>query len=174
MRARALVALVPLLILGACREEQAAIPGPVPLTADALSHFCQMQVIEHGGPKAQIHLEGHAHPLFFAQVRDGIAYLKGPERTAAVVAVYVSDMGAAPSWAEPGAENWIPADLAHFVVGAAVTGGMGAPEIAPFLSRTAAEGFAGLKGGSVMALGQIPDAAVFSAIEISLPKDDPS
>ncbi|MDF1721611.1 MAG: nitrous oxide reductase accessory protein NosL [Minwuia sp.] len=121
---RALLIIASLLVLAACQEEQAEMPGPVPLTADALSHFCQMQVIEHGGPKAQIHLEGHAHPIFFAQVRDGLAYLMGPERTAPVVAVYVSDMGAAPSWAEPGASNWINADQALFVVGADVRGGM--------------------------------------------------
>lgn len=161
-----------LLVLAACQEEQAAIPGPVPLTADALSHFCQMQVINHDGPKAQIHLEGFAHPIFFAQVRDGLAYLKGPERTAPVVAVYVSDMGAAASWAEPGVDNWIKADQAHFVVGADVRGGMGAPEITPFLTRDAADGFAGQNGGTVMALDQIPDAAVFAPIEISLPKEE--
>ena len=170
---RALV-IAALLVLTACQEEQVEVPGPVSLTADALGHFCQMQVIEHGGPKAQIHLEGYSQPIFFAQVRDGLAYLKGPERIARVVAVYVSDMGAAASWAEPGADNWIKADTALFVVGADVTGGMGAPEVAPFLTHEAAEGFAGRKGGTVMTLDQIPDAAVFSAIEISLPKDDES
>lgn len=169
-----ILVLVALLLLSACQEEKAEIPGPVPLTGEALSHFCRMQVIDHGGPKAQIHLKGYFYPIFFAQVRDGLAYLKGPERTAPVVAVYVSDIGAAPSWADPGAENWIVAETAYFVVGADVTGGMGAPEIAPFLTRQAADSFAREKGGTVMALDEIPDDAVLSPIEINVQEGNDS
>ncbi|WP_417517970.1 nitrous oxide reductase accessory protein NosL [Minwuia sp.] len=166
--------LMALIVLSACQEDDAEIPGPAALTEETLSHFCRMQVIDHGGPKAQIHLEGYSYPIFFAQVRDGLAFLKGPEKFAPVVAIYVSDMGTAPSWENPGADNWIDARDAFFVVGARVTGGMGAPEVTPFLTRDAASAFAATKGGTIMTLEQIPDEAVLSPVEISLPGKDAS
>lgn len=125
-------ALVLLLLLAACKEDVAEIPAPVALTEETVSHYCQMNVLEHGGPKAQIHLKGMPAPLFFGQVRDAVAYLKGAERDADVIAVYVNDMGDAESWLTPGVDNWIEAENAVFVVGAEVRGGMGAPEIVPF------------------------------------------
>ena len=124
-------AIMAVLLLSACKEQMAEAPAPQPLTEEALSFFCQMNVLEHGGPKAQIHLEGQPAPLFFAQVRDGVAYLKSPERDARVTAVYVSDMGAAASWDAPGETNWVAAGKAAFVIGAGVAGGMGAPEVVP-------------------------------------------
>lgn len=161
-------ALLIVLLLAGCREEAAILPAPVPLDADARSHYCLMQLTGHGGPKAQIHLEGYPDPIFFAQVRDGLAYLRGAEREARVLITYVSDMGAAPVWEEPGAENWIALENAHFVVGADVTGGMGAPEIVPFADPAKAAEFAALRGGDVMALSAIPDATLFGAVEIDL------
>ena len=116
--------LIAALSLAACKDEIAQLPEPVPLTDVALSYFCQMNVAEHGGPKAQIHLDGAPAPFFFAQVRDAVAYLKSPERDAEILVVYVSDMGAAASWQEPGTHNWIEASTAHFVVGAAVVTAM--------------------------------------------------
>lgn len=162
-------ALLALLLLAACNDEVAVVPDPVPLSDAALSHFCQMWIADHGGPKAQIHLEGFAEPLFFAQVRDALAYLRSPEREAPITAVYVSDMAEAPSWEEPGADNWVDAAVAAFVVGADVVGGMGAPEVAPFGDTSAAEAFAARHGGSVMALDEIPMEAVLGAVEIDLP-----
>jgi len=163
--------LIALALIAGCREEvELAPPAPVALTEEAVSHFCMMQLTEHSGPKAQIHLEGFPDPLFFAQVRDGIAYLKQPERTARIAAVYVSDMSRAPSWEQPGAENWMPAEAAFFVVGADVTGGMGAPEIAPFDSEQSARDFTARHGGTVMRLGEIPEEAVLGPVEIAAPK----
>ncbi|WP_299623247.1 nitrous oxide reductase accessory protein NosL [Pelagibius sp.] len=162
-------ALLALLLLAACNDEVAVVPDPVPLSDTALSHFCQMWIADHGGPKAQIHLEGFAEPIFFAQVRDALAYLRSPEREAPITAVYVSDMAEAPSWEEPGADNWVDAAAATFVVGADVVGGMGAPEVAPFGDTSAAEAFAARHGGSVMALDEIPMEAVLGAVEIDLP-----
>lgn len=155
-----------LLLLAGCGEEEAALPDPVRLTAEALGHYCMMTVLDHDGPKAQIHLDGFPEPIFFAQVRDALAYAKGPERTADLRAVYVSDMGAARSWAEPGADNWILARRARFVVGGNVRGGMGAPEVVPFSSAEAAARFADRHGGAVMAFADIPDGAVLAPVEI--------
>ena len=157
-----------LLLLAGCGEEEAALPGPVRLTAEALGHYCMMTVLDHDGPKAQIHLKDIPEPIFFAQVRDALAYAKGPERSADLLAIYVSDMGAAPSWAEPGPDNWILARDARFVVGGDVRGGMGAPEIVPFSSAEAAARFASRHGGAVLALADIPDGAVLAPVEIDL------
>ncbi|NDR58139.1 nitrous oxide reductase accessory protein NosL [Aliiruegeria sabulilitoris] len=163
-----------LLLLTACKEEVAEAPDPSPMTDAALSYFCQMNVAEHGGPKGQIHLEGYPAPIFFAQVRDMVAYLKSPERDAHILAIYVSDMGAAPSWAEPGAENWIAADTAHFVVGAGVAGGMGAPEIVPFAQPAKAQAFIDRYGGAAMPLGTIPDEAALGSVDLNQPLEQPS
>lgn len=155
-------------LLAGCQEEEARAPDPVVMTAEALSHFCLMRVDQHPGPKAQIHLAGLPDPIFFAQVRDALAYVKGPERDADILAFYVSDMAAAQSWALPGIDNWTKADTAYFVVGADVTGGMGAPEIVPFANADAARDFATRKGGQVMTLQDIPAEAVLAPVEVTL------
>ncbi len=167
-------AILLVLLLAACREEEVAMPDPVALNDEALSHFCQMNVAEHAGPKAQIHLEGYPAPLFFAQVRDAVAYIKGPERDAAITAIYVSNMAAAESWALPGTENWIDANEAVFVVGAPVRGGMGAPEIVPFANETDAQDFIARYGGAAMALDDIPADAAMGPVDLNTPLEEPS
>ena len=159
--------LLAVLLLAACQEEEARAPDPVAMTGDALGHFCMMQLDQHPGPKAQIHLAGLPDPIFFAQVRDALAYVKGPERDAEILAFYVSDMGAAASWEMPGVDNWTAADTAHFVVGADVSGGMGAPEIAPFADVGAARAFAAREGGQVMRLEDIPAETVLAPVEVT-------
>ncbi len=149
-----------LLPLGACREDAPTVPAPVAMSDAALGHYCQMQLAAHPGPKGQIHLQGIEAPLFFAQVRDAIAYLRSPEQEGAIAAAYVSDMGAAASWQEPGAQNWIAAAMAFYVVGSDAVGGMGAAEVVPFARRAQADGFAAAHGGQVMSLADIPDDAV--------------
>ena len=168
------VLLAILLLLPGCREDSVEIPDPTPLTQEALSFFCQMNVAEHAGPKGQVHLNGFADPIFFAQVRDLVAYLKSPERDARITAIYVSDMGAAPSWSEPGETNWIAAEGAVFVVGAGVAGGMGAPEIVPFGRAADAEGFVQRYGGLTMPLSQIPDEAALGAVDLDADLEQPS
>lgn len=154
-------AILLILALAACREEVAQHPDPVALTRDAVGHFCQMDLFEHPGPKAQVHLDGlPGTPLFFSQVRDAVAYQRLPEQSHPILAIYVNDMGVAPSWEEPGATNWIAAEIAHYVVGSAREGGMGAPEVVPFGDPAAAAAFAAVHGGRVVAYDAIPDAAV--------------
>jgi len=155
-------ALLFALALSACQEEVAQNTDPVALTPETLGHFCQMNLLEHEGPKGQVHLDGLPQaPLFFSQVSDLVTYLRLPEQSNSVLAIYVSDMGAAgATWEQPGAANWTDATTASFVVGAAVTGGMGAPELVPFADPAKAQAFAALHGGSVMALDAIPDSAI--------------
>lgn len=152
--------------LAACKEEVATRPDPVALTAEAVGHYCQMDLLEHPGPKAQVHLEGLDHPLFFSQVRDAIAYQRMPEQSHAITAIYVNDMAAAASWEQPGAENWIDATAAHYVIGSDATGGMDAPELVPFLTADDAADFAQARGGHVLRLAEVADADVLSAVPI--------
>jgi copper chaperone NosL len=160
------VLFVLVFVLAGCREDQAGIaPDPIAMTEDALGHFCQMALSEMPGPKAQIFLDGQPYPIFFAQARDGIAYLKEPEKTAAILAFYVSDMSRAASWDDPGADNWIAATDAHFVVGADIEGGMGAPELVPFGDLAGAQDFAASNGGLVMGLDDIPVEAVLGGVD---------
>lgn len=157
-----------LLALAACKTEEAARPDPVELTAEALSHYCLMQIDEHPGPKAQVHLDGFPEPIFFAQVRDALAYVKGPERDAEIRAFYVNDMSAGgASWEVPGTRNWAEAGAMHYVVGADVTGGMGAPEIVPFGDETRARDFAAQKGGRVLTLDGIAPELVLAPVDMS-------
>ena len=158
------------LLLVACQEDSDGPPTPVALTDDALSHYCQMWIGDHAGPKGQIHLEGYDQPVFFAQVRDALAYLKGQERDARILAIYVSDMAQATSWEQPGESNWLDAQQAHFVLGSRKRGGMGAPEVVPFGNRDAAEAFMASEGGEVVTLSEIPVEAVLGAVEIALPE----
>ncbi|MBL4749789.1 MAG: nitrous oxide reductase accessory protein NosL [Amylibacter sp.] len=158
----------------ACKHEQEVkIPDPVLITEYDVSYCCQMTVLGHEGPKGQIHLKNQSTPLFFTQVRDVIAYLKAPERDAEILAVYVSDLAAAPSWADMGEGNWIDANTAYFVVGAEVRGGMGAPEIVPFSKADAAQKFTAQYGGMVMSLADIPKQAVLGEIDMDMKMEIP-
>lgn len=164
---RVLLLALPLLALAACKEEAQDISA-VALTADSVGHYCQMNLLEHPGPKAQVHLEGlPGMPLFFSQVRDAVAYSRLPEQDGVILAIYVNDMGApGATWDDPGAANWIPAAEAHYVVGSKVEGGMGVPELVPFSDLDRAAAFAAQKGGTVMALSAIPDSAVIAPVAL--------
>lgn len=135
------------LVLTACKEDVADLPAPVAITAESAGYYCQMSLLEHDGPKGQIHLDGMPAPLFFSQVRDAVAYLHMPEQSHAVRVTYVQDMTGA-TWAEPG--PWITAQEAVYVIGSDAVGGMGAPELVPFGNRQAAARFAAEHGGQVL------------------------
>ena len=158
-----------LLALSACQDSvtEVAKPAAIVLTEEAAGHYCQMVILEHVGPKAQIHLAGYPAPFWFSQVRDGVAFLKSPEKTAEILAVYVNDMGAASDWSHPGANNWIDANTAHFVIGSDARGGMGAPEVVPFANAEQAAEFASERGGEVMTLADVPIEAVLAPVEVS-------
>lgn len=161
-----------LLALAACAPAGSDKPPlPVAMTEATLGHYCQMNLLEHPGPKAQVHLVGVAEPVFFSQVRDAIAYQRMPEQSHGIRAIYVSDMGAAPSWEAPGEDNWIPAESAVYVVGAEIVGGMGAPELVPFADDTQAMAFVARHGGSTTTLDAIADAMVLAPVEFEQDED---
>jgi copper chaperone NosL len=96
-----------------------------------------------------------------------------PEQSHEILAIWVNDMGApGATWTDPGAENWIEASAAHYVVGARVTGGMGAPEIVPFADRAAADAFARANGGAILSLDEIPDEVVLTPVALDGDAED--
>ena len=160
-----------LLLLAACRQE-AAIPDPVALTPESVGYFCQMNILDHGGPKAQVHLDTFpGRPLFFSQISDAAAYLRMPERDGQIVASYVTDMGAT-DWNAPNSAPWVEASKASYVVGSDRLGGMDQPELIPFADLAKAQAFAAQHGGTVQTLDQILASAPTHIQETAAPGDD--
>ena len=171
-RLRLALFMASLALLSACQKEASQNVTPQDLTPESLGHYCQMNLLEHPGPKAQVFLKDNPAPLFFSQVRDAIAYARTPEQVAPIVAVYVNDMGAAgATWDQPGDGNWIAAEQAFYVVGSARQGGMGAPETVPFSNRALAEAFIRVEGGDVLTLADITDDMVLKPVETSADPD---
>lgn len=166
MKMSMLASMAASLLLAACSEGSVERPGPAILTSAANGHYCQMTVVDHPGPKAQVHLANQDEPLWFTQVRDAFAYQRSPESSGEVTAVYVSNMAEADSWEEPGLENWIDADTAYYVTGSVKRGGMGAPELVPFADAEAAAKFASHNGGTVIQTTDIDDAMVLAPVDV--------
>lgn len=143
-------------LLSGCQAEEAAAPPPFSLSAEAMGRYCGMNVLEHAGPKGQIIVDQFIEPFWFSSARDAVAFTMLPEEPRDIRAVYVSDMGAAPTWDEPGANNWIEARTAWFVIGSGVRGGMGARETIPFSDSAKATEFADRNGGKVVRFDDIP------------------
>jgi copper chaperone NosL len=161
--------LLALTLLAGCYDEtRGALPDPQILNEDATGYYSQMAVLAPQGPKAQLFLKGMPAPLWFSQVRDGLAYLKAPEQEAEILVLYVSDMGKAARYDEPAPDNWINAHDAFYVVGSDAIGGLGAPEIVPFGTGKSATEFAITHGGKVLKLDEIPAEIVLSPVESTL------
>lgn len=153
-----MVAIASALLTAGCEgEKNTAPPAPFALTTEAIGRYCGMNVLEHAGPKGQVILDAKVgEPVWFSSARDTLAFTMLPEEPKDYAAVYVSDMGKAPSWEEPGATNWVDAKKAFYVIGSSVRGGMGADETVPFSSREAADKFAIENGGKVMSFEEVP------------------
>ena len=144
------------MLLFACEQAKVVeVPAAQTLTRDASGYYCLMTVVHHSGPKGQIFLSGKLQPLWFTSVRDVIAFTLSPEEPRNITAIYVNDMTDA-DWDNPGADNWIDAHKAWYVIGSKRSGGMGAPEAIPFSTKENAEIFAKEEGGSVHDLQTIP------------------
>ena len=142
-------------------DEIVARPAPVEPTRDASGHYCGMILLDHKGPKAQVHLPDEAEPVWFSSVRDAIAFTMLPEEPRNHTAIYVNDMGAA-RWDAPEPGTWIDAANAHYVIGSERMGGMGVPEAVPFAARDAAERFVAAHGGRIVALADVPESCIFA------------
>jgi len=168
MKSLILLLLLAVLALAGCRKETAqTLPQPQPLTADAVGHYCGMNLTEHAGPKGQIILASRKEPVWFSSARDALSFTMLPEEPKDIRAIYVSDMAKAASWEDPGAVNWVEARNAFFVIDSGRKGGMGAPETVPFSDHVAAEKFAAEHGGRVVSFAELPRAYVLEVIEPS-------
>lgn len=150
------IAALSLAVAGCSDEGPVEPPRPFALTSDAIGRYCGMNVLEHPGPKGQILLGEIPEPIWFSSARDAVAFTMLPEEPKNIAAIYVSDMAKAPSWEEPGPQNWVEARQAWYVIDSAMRGGMGAPETVPFSTQAAAEDFAGENGGRVVSFADIP------------------
>jgi len=151
-----LFTLVFILVLTACEKTQVAEAPPAQtLNRDANGYYCLMTVVNHNGPKGQIILSDKAEALWFTSVRDTIAFTLSPEEPKNIAALYVNDMSDA-DWDNPGADNWIEAKDAWYVLDSKLSGGMGAPEAVPFSTNENAALFADKVGGSVHNFDSIP------------------
>jgi copper chaperone NosL len=159
-------ALLAPILLGGCDDSStAALPPPHRMSAEAIGHYCGMNLFEHGGPKGQILAASLIEPVWFSSVRDAIAFTLLPDEPKDIQAIYVSDMGKAPSWDQPGADNWVEARKAFFVIESRVKGGMGGEEAVPFSERSAAEKFTTDNGGRVVAFAEVPREYVLGSGE---------
>lgn len=149
-------AALPLFIAACGEQAEAPLPPPHELTAAAIGNYCGMNALEHPGPKGQIILESRLEPIWFSSARDVFAFTMLPEEPKDIRAIYVSDMAKTDDWDSPGADNWVEARSAFFVIGSSKAGGMGAPETVPFSTEDAAHDFAGRHGGSVLRFDEVP------------------
>ena len=151
------------LVAGCDAEKTAETPPPHTLTSEAVGHYCGMDLMEHVGPKGQIILASQKVPIWFSSARDAFSYTMLFEEAKDVRAIYVSDMGKAPSWEHPGVDNWIEARGALFVIESRKQGGMSAPETVPFSDRADAEKFVAENGGRIVAFADVPQDYVLSS-----------
>ena len=152
------------LVLGGCGERHApAAPSPKELTGNEIGYFCKMVVVDHKGPKGQIFLSDAADPLWFTSVRDTLAFTRLPDEPKDILAIYVTDEGAA-SWDHPEPGTWVDATRAWFVIDSDERGGMGGPEVVPFRERSAAERFAGLHHGRVVDYSSVPTDRLLGSV----------
>lgn len=161
------LALCAALALAACKKE-AEKPAPQAVSDASIDRYCGMMLTEHEGPRGQIFVAGEETPVWFSSARDTVAFTLLPEEPKDIAAIYVSDMGAAPSWADPGATNWTDAKTASYVIDSDAEGGMGGAEAVPFADKTEAEAFARDHGGTVVAFDAIPADYILGAHEASL------
>jgi copper chaperone NosL len=155
-------------LLAACGSEPTAVApaAPVEVSDDATGHYCGMLLVDHEGPKGQIHLASSDQPIWFSSVRDTIAFTRLPEEAKDITAIYVNDMGRVENWHQPEPGTWTEARDAWFVIGSARRGGMGAPEAVPFSHEDAAKAFQTAHGGEIVRFDDIPHDYVLGPVDL--------
>ncbi|HYD30047.1 MAG TPA: nitrous oxide reductase accessory protein NosL [Azospirillaceae bacterium] len=160
----ALLAATLLMPLAACKQETADAVPPAPhiLTADAVGHYCGMNLTEHPGPKGQVLLKEGQRTVWLSSVRDTFAFTMLPEEPKDYRAIYVTDVGKAADPEHPDLTTWVEARKAWYVVGSRLTGGMGEAEPFPFAEEAAAHVFAGKNGGTVKRFAEVSEREILT------------
>lgn len=166
MTAALLAATLAAALTGGCDRAlpPPAPPAPIEVQAEAVGHYCRMLLVDHEGPKGQIHLASRKEPVWFSSVRDTIAFMRLPEEPRDISAVYVNDMARATDWSQPEPGRWVDPRQAWFVIDSDQRGGMGAAEAVPFSDEAAAQAFRAAHQGRVVRLAGIPDAYVLGSV----------
>lgn len=150
--------------LSACKQEKAEVvpPPPATLTADAIGHYCGMNLADHPGPKGQILVKGAERPIWLSSVRDTFAFTMLPEEPKEIRAIYVTDMAKAKDPAAPDTNVWVEARQAWYVLGSRLRGGMGDAEPYPFSDKAAAERFAQANGGTIQRFADVHEDQILT------------
>lgn len=139
------------------QDDPANKPEPWPITADAVGHYCSMDLIEHDGPKGQVFIRGRADPLWFSTIRQVLAYTIMPDSPRGLDAIYVTDMAIVKNMRQPEPESWMDAREAYYVTESKLPGGMGGEDPLPFSDREKAEAFISEYGGKILMFDEIPE-----------------
>ena len=126
---------------------------------EAITYFGRMILLDHEGPRGQIHLQDGTI-LWFPSVRDLFAYYMDPAEEYPIESLYVTDMANGADWAKP--QNWMHAKNALYVIESSRVGGMGALEAVPFSNREDAKDFIDNYGGKIVAFKQVNHAYIFA------------
>jgi len=145
-----------LLLIACSEEEYSQKRKPSILTNKEIGYYCNMTVINHKGPKGQIHLKNNTKTIWFSSVRDTIAFTLLPEEPKDIEVIYVSDMSTLNSWEDTNNITWINAKNAFYVIGSSKLGGMGVSEVIPFKTKTNADLFVKQHGGNIINFDNIP------------------
>ncbi len=152
-----LTILLSIVTLAACDKK--GKPDPVIPDREASTYFGRMILLEHDGPRGQIHLSDGT-VLWFPAVRDLMAYYLRPEEAHAMKALYVTDMSHQEDWNNP--TRWSVAEDMLYVIGSSRRGGMGAAEAVPFSVREDAEQFIAEFGGRIVPFKDIDADYIFN------------
>ncbi len=151
----AFIALCLVALVSGCEKEPLPIPDAKNIAGEEIGYFCRMLVINHRGPKGQVHLRNTEKPLWFTSVRDTIAFTLMPGEPKSISAIYVNDMEQMSLDSLEPSSHWLNAKNAWFVIDSDAIGGMGMPELVPFASETAANHFRAQHGGQLIRLADI-------------------
>lgn len=153
-------------LLAGCENEgslASAPPAPKAVTADAVGHYCSMNLFEHHGPKGQIYVKGSSEPVWFSTIQQVFAYTLLPEEPKGLSAIYVNDTGAVGDWSQPGANDiWIDGYKAFYVIESRFVGGMGGEDALPFADEAKAKAFTEAYGGRVVTFETMPEAYILN------------
>ncbi len=153
-------------LLAGCGSEggpASAPPAPRVITAEAVGHYCSMNLFEHQGPKGQIHVNGASEPVWFSTIQQVFAYTLLPEEPKGLSAIYVNDMGAVSDWSQKGANDiWIDGYKAFYVIESQFVGGMGGEDALPFADETKAKAFTNAYGGRVVTFETMPETYILN------------